>query len=365
MVYTNGTLLTKKASPMKISPVIFVSLLVTGCGSGSSSISDIDNSSNLIDNSGEDSIDNDAEGNFDSSLFSLDLTEETRVGCTLNDGTVTTCYQITFNANGVGNTEGAGTVGPFCPDRADAPRSQSGFGFYDGATNPGFQLILDAAQNMESDGYNIIDENNNINSDGAAGAACLSMPFADNLALTYLVPVVPQKASEPEDIGEIDSIGFGLHGVPYKGTPPGVVDRDGRIPSLDHCGGHSDPSGYYHWHFIPQSMNLVLGSEEYNFREDDSITCSNSYIVDANSNEPDPSSFAGLAKDGYPIYGALESSETEETEPVDLDQCNGHEHATDEFPDSVYHYHAFRETAPNNPTCLSGKFVTNDWELSR
>ena len=162
MVYTNGTLLTKKASPMKISPVIFVSLLVTGCGSGSSSISDIDNSSNLIDNSGEDSIDNDAEGNFDSSLFSLDLTEETRVGCTLNDGTVTTCYQITFNANGVGNTEGAGTVGPFCPDRADAPRSQSGFGFYDGATNPGFQLILDAAQNMESDGYNIIDENNNI-----------------------------------------------------------------------------------------------------------------------------------------------------------------------------------------------------------
>jgi hypothetical protein len=153
--------------------------------------------------------------------------------------------------------------------------------------------------------------------------------------------------------------------VPYKGNPPSVIDRDGRIPSLDHCGGHPDPEGYYHWHFIPQSMNLVLSSDDYDFRDESggNIGCKNNYIVDASLGSPNPSAFAGLAKDGYPIYGALDWNGTENTEPTDLDDCNGHEHATDAFPDSVYHYHAFKEEAPNHPTCLSGLFVENDWDV--
>ena len=348
---------------MRLWLLIFSTAALVACGSGSSSNSNPEDNNSSNDNSGGDTIDNDSQGNFDSALFSNDLTEETRVSCTLTDGTVTTCYQLTFNANGVGSTEGTGTVGPFCPADVSTPRSDSGFGFYDGSTNPGFQLILDAVNHMEADGYDIIDANGNINTDGQAGPACLSMPFTNNLSVTYRLPVVPQMAAEPAELTQIESIGFGLYGVPYKANPPSVIDRDGRIPSLDHCGGHSDPAGYYHWHFIPQSMNLVLNSQEYDFTANDGIECQNSYIIDASLNQPNPSAFAGLAKDGYPIYGALDSSATGDSEPEDLDACNGHEHATDEFPDSVYHYHAFREETPNHPTCLSGLFVENDWDV--
>ena len=351
---------------MKLWLLIFSTVALVACGSGSSSNSDPEDNNNSNDNSGGDTIDYESQGNFDSELFSTDLISDERVSCTLNDGTVTTCYELTFNVNGVGSTEGAGTVGPFCPAKISTPRSQSGFGFYDGRTNPGFQLILDAVKSMEYDNEewdSIVDGDGNINTDGMAGAACLSMPFNNNQTITYLVPVVAQEAAEPWQVTQIQSIGFGVYGVPYKGNPPSVIEREGRIPSLDHCGGHSDPVGYYHWHFIPQSMNLVLGSEKYDFTATDGIECQNSYIVDANWGSPNPSAFAGLAKDGYPIYGALDWTGTANTEPTDLDECNGHTHATDDFPDSVYHYHAFREEAPNHPKCLMGLFVEDDWTL--
>ncbi len=349
---------------MKLWLLIFSTVALVACGSGSSSNSDPETDNNSNDNSGGDTIDYESQGNFDSELFSTDLIRDERVSCTLNDGTVTTCYELTFNVNGVGSTEGAGTVGPFCPARPDTVASESGFGFYDGPTNPGFQLLTTAAANMEIDGYDIIDENGDIKTDGMAGAACLSMPFNNNQTITYRVPVVAQEAAEPWQVTEIQSIGFGVYGVPYKGNPPGVIARDGRIPSLDHCGGHSDPDGYYHWHFIPQSMNLVLSSAGYDFRDEEgnSIECKNTYILNG-SDKPNPSAFAGLAKDGYPIYGALDWTGTENTEPTDLDECNGHTHATDDFPDGVYHYHAFREEAPNHPECLKGLFAQNDWQL--
>ena len=353
---------------MKLWLLIFSTVALVACGSGSSSNSDSEDNNDSNDNSGGDTIDYESQGYFDSALFSTDLISDERVSCTLNDGTVTTCYELTFNVNGVGSyydPDVAGTVGPFCPDNISTPRSESGFGFYDGPTNPGFQLLTTAAANMEIDGYDIIDENGNIKTDGMAGPACLSMDFNNNQTITYLVPVVAQEAAEPWQVTQIQSIGFGIHGVPYKGNPPGVIERDGRIPSLDHCGGHPDPEGYYHWHFIPQSMNLVLSSDDYDFRDESggNIGCKNNYIVDGSLGSPNPSAFAGLAKDGYPIYGALDWTGTENTEPTDLDECNGHTHATDDFPDGVYHYHAFREEAPNHPECLKGLFAQNDWQL--
>lgn len=318
-------------------------------------------------------IDYESQGYFDPDLFSEDLTsdEDERVRCTLNNGTVTTCYKITFNVNGVGDDpDVASTVGPFCPANIDTTnRADSGFGFYDGSTNPGFQLILDAVKSMEDDNEDwwasIVDGDGNINTNGKVGAACLSMDFKNNQTITYLVPVVPDKIDDDDDpwyVEQVSNIGFGVHGVPYKGNPPSVTKSNGRIPALDHCGGHADPAGYYHWHFIPQSMNLVLGSNDYGFTDDDNepIECQNSYIVDESS-RPNPSAFAGLAKDGYPIYGALDYlTDTETTEePTNLDDCNGHEHDTEAFGE-VYHYHAYRELAPNHPKCLKGLFVNDD-----
>ena len=83
------------------------------------------------------------------------------------------------------------------------PASESGFGFYDGPTNPGFQLLTTAAANMEIDGYDIIDENGNIKTDGRAGPACLHMTFDNNQTITYLVPVVAQEAADPWQVTQI------------------------------------------------------------------------------------------------------------------------------------------------------------------
>ncbi|MEM6993376.1 MAG: YHYH protein, partial [Myxococcota bacterium] len=41
------------------------------------------------------------------------------------------------------------------------------------------------------------------------------------------------------------------------------------------------------------------------------------------------------------------------TAPSDLDECLGHEGATPEFPDGMYHYH-LSETSPYMMTCYHG-----------
>jgi len=306
---------------------------------------------------------------YNSAFFGRQLTDESQVSCTLENGTTTSCYQLTFIANGAGDTENTGTVGPFCPPTITTPRSESGMGVYDGDTNPGFQSIIDAALNMEADGFDIVDEFGNINTDGRNGSACLAMPFDSTLELVYLIPVVPELRSTPYQISTIESIGFGVNGVPYKGNPPGVAVAEpgingsgsGNIPSLDHCGGHADPAGYYHWHFVPQAMNVVLGAAEYDYTNEYGVSCANSNIA-----ADDPAAFAGLAKDGFPIYGAYDAVNSVNTPPdsvVPVDQCNGHVHATSEYPDGAYHYHALEEAAPNVPTCLIGSFARNDFRV--
>ena len=102
---------------MKLWLLIFSTVALVACGSGSSSNSDSETYDDSNDNSGGDTIDYESQGNFRSELF-MAIPDEERVSCTLNDGTVTTCYELTFNGNGVGSAAGDGMLGPFCPDRA-------------------------------------------------------------------------------------------------------------------------------------------------------------------------------------------------------------------------------------------------------
>lgn len=339
-----------------------------GCSSTSTTIS-TDSSDGGVDNGlGDDEI----IGNFNSSLFGEALTSATQENCTLDDGTVTTCMRLTFAANGAGDTEGAGGIGPYCPESTTTARNEAGFGSYDGATTPGFQSLVDAAVAMDADGYDIIDIDGNIRVDDLSGTAsqdfsyCLEPSLDSSVELEFLIPVSPEFRDTPWQVGTIDSVGVGVLGVPYKGNPPSVTTVEagvmgtgsGNIPALDHCGGHPDPFGYYHWHLVPQGANTLLASEAYQFTQAHGITCSNASIA-----FDQPSSFAGLAKDGFPIYGPTDSSEGVDVLPADLaslDACNGHVHATDEFSDGTYHYHAQADTAPNLPSCLMGKFVNND-----
>ena len=66
-------------------------------------------------------------------------------------------------------------------------------------------------------------------------------------------------------------------------THPSVADRGG-LPALDACGGHIDPSGYYHWHFGAESIQTNLDEA------DAEVTC---------DIEQDPEALIGFAYDGY------------------------------------------------------------------
>ena len=275
---------------------------------------------------------------FDDSLFTV---SPGTVSCTLDNGSSTECYEISFN-----NMQES--TGPFCPDTVD---EIGGVGIYDGATNPGFQVLTRPLwEAMETDGWDILDDDGNVNQNAGPGAAsCLEMALTD-LTITFLLPVTPEKLGTPNTIDIVELYGVALHdGMPLTGHPPSVQNgppmpnaQGGGIPSLDPCGGHADPAGYWHWHFTPENAQSVL--DAYNIT---SVGC---------SDVPQKvEGLVGFAKDGYPIYSPLEDGAV----PTGLDECNGTFGVTDDFPDGIYHYYAVHQQAPNLPSCIMGASVAN------
>ncbi|NVB37649.1 YHYH protein [Pseudenhygromyxa sp. WMMC2535] len=270
---------------------------------------------------------------FDQGLFTVD---PTTVDCQLDDGSTTQCYQLSFS-----NYQGSS--GPFCPPTID---DIGGVGIYDGPTNPGFQVLKDTLWNaMEADGYDIVDDEGNVTVNGGGGvASCLNMATQD-LTLTFLIPVEPVLLDTPNEIEIVELYGVSLFdGMPLTGHPPSVVDgppipgsSGGSIPSLDPCGGHGDPAGYWHWHFNAKSSQSVL--DAFDITE---VSCTDI--------QQQTEGLVGFAKDGYPIYSPLEDGSV----PADLDACNGKFGVTPEFPAGIYHYYALHEEAPNLPTCIMG-----------
>jgi hypothetical protein len=249
---------------------------------------------------------------FDQRLFTTTPTTE---DCELDNGSSTQCYKISFR-----NYQNS--TGPFCP-----------------------ATLWDA---MEADGFDIVDDEGNVRFNlGQAGSSCLDMEVQD-LTITFLIPAVPEMLDAPNTIDMIELYGVSAYdGMPITGPVPSVVDgppipgaSGGGIPSLDPCGGHGDPAGYWHWHFEPQNMQSVLAG--YGITD---ATCTDV----AQKTE----GLLGFAKDGYPIYSALEDGAV----PDGLDGCNGKFGATDDFPDGIYHYYALNQAAPNLPSCIMGASV--------
>ena len=278
-----------------------------------------------------------------SSLISFET-----ITSSLEDGTTAECFQITFSSNPVEN-------GPYCPATIN---DVAGLGFYDGATNPGFRVFGTALLNdIEADGYDMVDDNGNVNVYDFTGGApsstvsnCLEAAANDNLELTFIIPATPKLASSNNVIGEVELVGLSLDGVPTNGDPPSAVNGPAmggpgggteiNFPSLDPCGGHHDPAGYYHWHFVPEVMNQVLTAN--------SITEVSCTKIEQTSDVK----LFGFAKDGFPIYAYA-------SEPTDLDDCGGRTASTDEYPDGTYHYVASTTTASNIPKCLKGVAANN------
>ncbi len=274
------------------------------------------------------------------------LSSVTLVDATLTDGTTAQCYKLVFKSNPVED-------GPYCPETIN---DIGGIGIYDGATNPGLQVLKATLWNaMEADGYDIVDTNGNINYNDPgsgvmpSGPSCLGATPNNNLELTYLIPAIPKTGTSVDQINVVENVGVSYNGIPLTGNPPSVVNgppgmggppgmSGGNIPSIDPCGGHIDPFGYYHLHFAPSEMNNVLEAHDIS-----DVSCTNFTQSEI--------AFVGFAKDGYPMYA---SKDENGTLPSDLDECQGHTAPTADYPEGVYHYHASNSSAPNFPTCLKG-----------
>jgi hypothetical protein len=287
---------------------------------------------------------------FNASLMNNNnlLESVTLVNAALTDGTTAECYKLVFKSNPV-------EEGPYCPSTIN---DIGGIGIYDGNTNPGFQVMKAELWNaMEADGYDIIDANGNINTSDpgagkASGSSCLEATPDNNLQLTFFIPAIPKMASSNDVIDIVEHFGVSKDGIPMTGHPPsatqgpsgmGGTSTNAGIPSIDPCGGHQDPFGYYHLHFGAEEMNNVLAANNMT-----DVSC-----VNFTQSE---TAFIGFAKDGYPIYA---SKEQDGTLPTDLNECQGHFGVTADYPDGVDHYHVSNSSAPNLPECLKGVSVTN------
>lgn len=307
--------------------------------------------SDIVMDEDEDTVDMNTENELVQESFfnGSSLVSFEKVTCTLEDGSTGDCYELTFSSNPVAS-------GPFCPETIE---DVGGLGIYDGDTNPGFQVLkVDLFNAMEADGFDIIDDAtgeiriDDFNSGQLSQEFnyCLDAAPDNDLELSFLIPAVPTLASTNNNIETIELVGVSIDGVPINGTPPsvvngiGMVGSAGNIPSLDPCGGHHDPSGYYHWHFVAETMNQVL--EEFGI---DDVSCT---LVEQVSG----TKLIGFAKDGFPIYAYEEI-------PDDLDDCGGRTASTTDFSDGVYHYVASNTDAPNVPKCLKGIAANNNFRF--
>ncbi len=135
----------------------------------------------------------------------------------------------------------------------------------------------------------------------------------------FHIPATPTAAASPSDT-PLDAIGVALNGVVFFNQyAAGRTPLTTEVVSFDQYNGHPAQQNNYHYHFEP--LYLTASSK---------------------------SALIGFILDGYPIYGP---QETTGAAPTGLDACNGHTHATVEYPNGVYHYHVV-----SSPPYLVGCF---------
>ena len=307
-------------------------LVTTACGSGST------------DSTSDASAADESSGTAAAEAGTVDVTslfadgaltsEPATVDCTLENGSSTTCYQLEV-ASLASNVD---TDGPYCPATTS---DVGGIWVWDGDEPGLYALDSDFWQLMSSQGYEFADSDGHITiTDPAEGAAsssttansCLEATPDGTYHLQVLIPTSPETLDTPTDLSTISQVGLALDGVTIFGDAPSVADRGG-LPALDACGGHIDPSGYYHWHFGAESIQSNLDEAGAD------VAC---------SVEQDLEALVGFAYDGYGIYGPEEDRDI----PTDLDDCSGHVSTTTEFGET-YHYHLTYDS-PNLPACRVG-----------
>ncbi len=131
----------------------------------------------------------------------------------------------------------------------------------------------------------------------------------------YRIPLNPSEATNKESTA-LGSIGVAINGVAFFNQyAAGNRPLTGEVNSFDQYNGHPTGTDAYHYHFEPLYLTGLEGKD----------------------------GLIGVLLDGFPVYGPNESGNPVTND--DLDEFHGHFHATDEFPDGIYHYH-FTEADP-------------------
>lgn len=178
------------------------------------------------------------------------------------------------------------------------------------------------------------------------------------------VPVDVKIPTSPLKLAETASTPFGAMGVMISGSPVynpfegdgttvamnanfTLTNQQGQlVPFMDDCHGHPapHPREQYHYHGLPPP-------------------CVTAQVDQANG----PSHIIGYGFDGFPIYGDRDIN-GKKIDPQTLDDCNGIESPTPEFPQGIYHYVLLDvHTVQSTIRCLHGKLdaplVTYQWQL--
>ena len=107
------------------------------------------------------------------------------------------------------------------------------------------------------------------------------------------------------------------------------------VPFMYSCNVHPSPhpQDAYHYHGLPMCVTSQVDEDG------------------------GPSHIIGFGFDGFPVYGDRDIN-GDEVDPAGLDECNGLESPTPEFPDGIYHYVLLElETEQSTVRCLHGKLA--------
>ena len=151
---------------------------------------------------------------------------------------------------------------------------------------------------------------------GPNGSFRLNPNSIGSQSFVYRIPLNPTEATNKRSTN-LGSIGIATNGVAlfnqYAG--PNNQPLTNEIDSFDQFNGHPQNTGVYHYHIEPLYLTGLEGKD----------------------------GLIGVLLDGFPVYGPIENGVA--VTNTDLDEYHGHFHATEEFPDGIYHYH-FTDTDP-------------------
>jgi hypothetical protein len=270
----------------------------------------------------------------------------TTIGCTLSNGTSTTCYQIVSTS-----TPSDHTMGPWCPSNISDDATQGGIWLENGSVYDVDGAFIENLSTFYNDPtWQMYDASTGeitktlTQADCAAAAnpnvgvqyqnycvECLPS-YVTGLTQTYVFPVTPVKLTSSTSFGMgPGATGPSVRGVAFNGVrfdapaPVNAILGAYTLAPFDDAGGHINLAAGYHYH-------AATG-------------------VTTNINQCDGHApMIGYALDGHGIY----AHENEDgTSPTDLDACFGHSDAT-----RGYHYHVDEAGNNNFINCIFGAYVT-------